>query len=82
VICPERQRLLIDYRDATYRYSEAVCKLVEMIGLEVNADLDLLRRNSRRALDAAEQARLVLLRHEADHFCDRRDFAPETSWPN
>jgi hypothetical protein len=80
VICPERQRLLIDYRDATFRHSEAVCKLVEMIGLELNADFDLLRRNCRTALETAEQTRLALHRHEADHFCDRRDFVPDTYW--
>lgn len=80
MICSERQRLLIDYRDATHRYSEAVCKLVEMIGLELTADFDLLRRNCRSELDAAEQARLALHRHEANHFCDRRDFVPDSFW--
>lgn len=80
VICEERQRLLIDYRDATHRYSEAVSKLVEMIGLELNADFGLLRRNCRAALDAAEQARLKVHRHEANHVCDRRDLVPESHW--
>jgi hypothetical protein len=80
LICPERQRLLIDYRDAAHRYSEAVCQLVEMVGLELDADFKLLRGNCRRASEASEQARLALYRHEANHFCDRRDFVPESYW--
>jgi hypothetical protein len=80
LICPERQRLLIDYRDAAFRYSEAVCKFVEMIGLELNADLELLRRNCRSTAATVEQARLALHRHEANHFCDRLDFLPDSYW--
>jgi RNase P subunit RPR2 len=82
MICPERQRLLIDYRDAAHRYSEAVSMLVELIGLELNADMELLRRNCRRASEITEQARTALHRHEADHFCDRSDFVSEPSWQN
>jgi len=82
VICPQRQRLLVNYRDTTHRYSEAVRDLVEMVGLGVAADFDLLRRNCRRTLDTAEQARLALNRHEADHFCDRDDFIPDSHRSN
>lgn len=73
----ERQRLLIDYRDAARRYSEAVRDLVEMVGLDLNADFELLRRNCRKTLETAEQARVALHRHETNHFCDRTDFVQE-----
>jgi hypothetical protein len=79
VICEERQRLLVEYRDSARRYSEVVCRLVETVGLELNTDIELLRRKCRAASTAVEQARLALHRHEADHFCDRPDFLLE--WP-
>jgi RNase P subunit RPR2 len=77
--CPERARLLIDYRDAVHRYSERVHDLVQTIGLEVNADTELLRRKVREAWDASEQARVALARHEGSHFCDRPGFEPASA---
>ncbi len=74
MVCPERARLLIDYRDAVHRYSDRVQDLVEMIGLDINADAELLRRRVREAWDASEKARVSLARHEGGHFCDRSDF--------
>lgn len=78
MICPERQRLLTDYSDSASQYSEAVRALVDMISGAVGADIDLLRRNTRKAHEQVEQARLTLFRHEANHFCDRADFAVES----
>ena len=74
MLCPERERLLVDYRDTLHSYSERVRDLVEMVGLGINADMDLLRRKVRDAHERAEKARMSLHRHEADHFCDRLDF--------
>jgi len=74
MICPERARLLIDYRDAVHRYSETVRDLVEAIGLGIG-DYESLRRLVKESWDAAERARVTLARHEANHFCDRRDFS-------
>lgn len=78
-MCPVRARLLIDYRDAVHRYSESVRNLVEMIGLEVNTDSEALRRRAREAWDASEKARVALVRHEGNHFCDRSDFSDSAS---
>jgi hypothetical protein len=78
VICPERRRLLEDYRDAAVAYSEAVRNLVDTICGEFNADMDLLRGACKRTWDASEQTRLALHRHEANHFCDRKEFTLKT----
>ena len=75
MLCPERARLLIDYRDAVHRYSERVHDLVDTIGLEIKDDVQLLRRRVKEAWDATEKARMAVHRHEADHSCDRVDFA-------
>lgn len=76
MLCPERARLLIEYRDAVHRYSERVTGLVELAGLELNAGMELLRRKVRETWDASERARVALIRHEGNHFCDRPDFFP------
>lgn len=71
VICPERKRLLTEYRDAVHNHYEAVRTLVDCITAALGSDVDLIRRNCRARLEQAEQARLALYRHEANHFCDR-----------
>lgn len=79
MLCPERVRLLVDYRDAVHRYFESVHDLVEMIGFEIDADVEPLRRKVRESWDSSEKARMTLARHEGNHFCDRRDFKPAES---
>lgn len=71
LICPERQRLLVVYGDTVRTYYEAARTLVETLNVAMGADVDLLRRTCRRAWEQAEQARIALNRHEANHFCDR-----------
>jgi hypothetical protein len=73
-MCAERQRLLIDYRDAVHLYSERVHDWVESMALSLNADVHLLRVRCAEAWQRAEKARTSLYRHEADHLCDRPDF--------
>jgi hypothetical protein len=74
MVCPERARLLIGYRDAVRRYSETVQDLVDLM-MEASSDSELLRRRAREAWDASEKARVALTRHEGNHFCDRGGFA-------
>lgn len=69
-MCPERMKLLIDYRDATHRYAESVRDLAELVGLELNDDMEMVRRACRGAWQKAEEARVALVRHEGSHFCD------------
>ncbi len=74
VICAVRLRLAIDHREATRVYSEAVCKMTDLLGLGLESEVSLLRRVCRIEWEASEKARLTLARHEADHFCDRDSF--------
>lgn len=69
-MCPERKRLLLQYIDAIKAYYEAVRILAEIGGAALGADVQVIRINCRKALLLAEEARLALMRHEADHFCD------------
>lgn len=57
-------------------YSQNVDELVEWIAFEIEADAEPLRRKVRESWDTAEQARVTLSRHEANHFCDLGDFQP------
>lgn len=75
MICPERSKLLIEYRNSVRDYSKYVSELVETVGLELDADLATLRRKIRDANEVSENSRIALYRHESDHFCDRTDFA-------
>lgn len=69
--CPERRLLLQEYGKAVRTYHEAVRKFVDRTDEALGSDLDLIRLTCRKAWERAEQARLALYRHEADHFCDR-----------
>lgn len=73
--CPERLRLVDDYRETARAYSEAVRKMADLVGQGVDWEFDVPRRTCRTAWERAEKARLALARHEADHFCDRADLA-------
>jgi len=78
MLCPERARLLVDYRNAAHRYSECVHDLVEDITLGLHG-LHTVRIKCAEAWERAEKARLTLARHEASHFCDRPDFVNESA---
>lgn len=57
MVCPERARLLIDYRDAVYRYSQRVADLVELAGLELDTDVEI--RAERRGKPGMHPSGLV-----------------------
>ncbi len=71
MLCSERERLLDDYDSSVKTYSARVSELVNKAKGALEDDLNLVRRNCRLAWEQAEQARLLLARHEANHFCDR-----------
>lgn len=71
VLCDERQRLIIDYRNTASQYADSVREFSEA---NPNAESHFLRQACRVAWSAAEQSRLALSRHEADHGCNRTDF--------
>jgi hypothetical protein len=69
MICQERARLLRKYSDAVDDYAKGVREMADLVmsGEEVRASE--ARRICRKAWDDAEQSRLALSRHEADHSC-------------
>lgn len=75
-MCQERLRLVADYRKATRAYADSVHKMTDLVSLGLDSEVSLLRRLCKAAWEAAEQARLALYRHEANHGCDRADFRP------
>lgn len=75
MICAERRVLLFDYQETTRVYAESVSKMTDLVGLGIDTEVALLRRVCKTAWEACEQARLKLYRHEANHGCDRADFA-------
>lgn len=74
-MCSERQVLLSSYSSAARSYADSVCKMTELVDLGLASKVEVLRRACRSAWDVAESARLALSRHEANHGCDRSDFA-------
>lgn len=74
-MCAERQSLLTAYSQAARAYADSVCKITDLVGLGLGAEVAVLRGACRSAWEAVERARLALSRHEADHGCDRPDFA-------
>jgi hypothetical protein len=74
MLCPERLKLVSNYREASRVYAESVCKMTDLVSLGIDSEVDLLRRACRMAWDGTEQARLMLFRHEADHNCHHGDY--------
>jgi len=77
MLCEERSRLLIDYRDATRDYAERVRDFVERINLSLD-DLYQARVRCAESWERSEKARISLARHERTHSCDRVDFVHST----
>lgn len=74
-MCSERHLLLSDYSKAAEAYAVSVRRFTDLVGLGLSSEVDVVRRTCRSSWDAAERARLALHRHEANHGCDRPDFA-------
>ncbi len=73
VSCSERLRLIVEYRNAVQDYAQAVTDFTDLLELQLNTELDVLRRRCRYFWQKAEDARLALARHEANHYCDRHE---------
>lgn len=52
-------------------YAESVRDLTESAALVLGHDVELLRRACWKAWEQAERARVALVRHEGNHFCDQ-----------
>ena len=76
VLCPDRARLLLEYRDKAKSYADAVFQLAETIGSETVIQPEIEQGKCREAWSSCEQSRIALARHEQNHFCDRADIHP------
>lgn len=70
-MCEERLRLLREYSDAVSDYAQSVREMAALVIATEEVRASEARRISRTAWDKAEQSRLSLYRHEADHGCTR-----------
>lgn len=69
MLCPERRRLLVAYRDAVFKYSAAAGALYNKGGAILGSDADVLMNACRTAAQQAERARLAIQTHVAEHCC-------------
>jgi len=68
-VCDERTRLLNDYSSATLALSASVDELIQKTGTALKAEYNRLKNATDQARIGAEQARLNLERHVAEHRC-------------
>lgn len=73
--CPERLRRVCRLGDAVRSYAEMVGILYDLVGSGLHSEVQTLQRKCRQAWQTVEEERLALYRHEANHGCDRCDFA-------
>jgi hypothetical protein len=69
VKCEEKTRLAMEYKAATFSFSEAVKELHRKIGTSPKEEYERLERISNEARVKSEQTRLALEQHIAAHRC-------------
>ena len=70
MVCPERVRLIEEYRNAVRYYSECVNQFATVACMGYNSDVELLHGLTLKAWESAEKARVALARHESLHHCE------------
>jgi hypothetical protein len=68
--CDERNRLLIEYRTATERYSTAVAELSRRIGTSSLDDYLRLHEAAETTRACSNEARDRIAHHIAEHHCE------------
>jgi hypothetical protein len=68
--CDERNRLLLEYRAATERYSAAVAELTRNIGISSLDEYLKLHQAGETARACSNEARERVAHHIAGHHCD------------
>jgi hypothetical protein len=67
--CAEKSELITAYKEATQRYSDAVAKLNQNMGICAKDRYDLFYRLAHEARQLADKARERLDNHVAKHAC-------------
>ena len=73
VVCDKRARLLNEYKSATLALSASVVELIQKAGTTPMGEYNLLKNAADQMRVAAEQARLNLDKHVAEHGCAHDD---------
>ena len=68
--CDERNRLLLEYRTATERYSAAVAELTRKMGISSFDDYRELHQAAETARTRSIEARDRVERHGDEHHCE------------
>jgi len=68
--CAEKDRLLLEYRQAADQYAAAVAELSRRIGISSLDDYQKLHQAAESARIRSNDARDRLARHLAEHHCD------------
>ncbi len=71
-ICPDRLRLAREFNDELQRYADLVRRSLDLMERGLVSEVEELRRAGRLAWGTAEEARLAVYRHEANHGCNLR----------
>lgn len=74
-MCDVKISLLGDYRAKAAAYAETVEQLHRLIGISPKEEYRRLRHASEVARNRADQARLLLEKHVAEHLCEREEIA-------
>jgi hypothetical protein len=67
--CEEKNHLVMEYKDATTKFSHAVTELRRKMGVSTKEAYERLDRATNEARAKSEQARLALEHHIAGHRC-------------
>jgi len=68
--CAEKDRLLLEYRQAADQYAAAVAELIRRIGISSLDDYQKLHQAAESARIRSNEARDRLARQIAEHDCD------------
>ena len=69
LVCAEKSDLISAYKAATQKYSDAVAKLNQNMGICAKDRYDVFHRLAQEALQLADKARERLDNHVAKHAC-------------
>ena len=70
MVCPERERLIDEYRNAVRYYWECVNEFARVACTDDHQDVQPLHSLRLKAWDSAERARVALARHESLDHCE------------
>jgi CHASE3 domain sensor protein len=68
-MCGEKDRLALEYQEATAQFSQSVADLREKMGTSSQEEYERLKRTTEQWRVRSEEARLAFEQHVAAHNC-------------